>query len=227
MAESRPTHYQVVVTVDDGETTRVPGRFTAAEWMDMCDFASYAAELRRSVPPLKVELRVTTDESSGISFGASLPSEEHVSTLLHEMRPFVLEKEPTFVPKILNIVQRNVRNDVVDRFLDRLRCNFLGRENPSWIVTSGGVRVNSEAVLRKRLYGFEYHRDREKRAEIHELKGLLPDDWLRANFIDMMLDRAKVVDVLGKFVGLLTKERHVTVRSRRTSRDEESEPNQA
>lgn len=92
-----------------GAKATIAGEFPDAEWTILTQFLSYSMELGatgiiRERRTISYTFNWNRDEGS--SHEASLPTDDQISAFLHRLRPFVLENEPTFVPRIINILAR-------------------------------------------------------------------------------------------------------------------------
>jgi hypothetical protein len=139
----------------------------------------------------------------------TLPPKAEIQALLHVMRPFVLQSEPTAFNKIVNMLKRRIPDDRVRASFDRQKAIFSGEEFQQQMkmtaFTGPGTQavLNSEATFQLWLNAYEYHRDEDKKAAMEELHALLPFEWLRAMFVSMMMDRALAVLNIANFIRFL------------------------
>lgn len=146
---------------------------------------------------LHVQLKIKWNKS-GVAFDGTLPSNDVVATLLHRVRPFVLQEEPTSFCRVRSILAKHMAHPDLRRVLDVQRDLFSGKDfqDQIRIVTNApGLTdvLNSESTFQKWLNAFEYHHDPQKRAEVEELCGILTFDAARAIFVSMLFDKLKAV----------------------------------
>src|SRR5262245_6501524 len=84
--------------------------FDDAEWNQLTRFAEFAAEVAET-PVLHhgrgVSLSMNVDFAKGEqSWAVTMPGKVEIQALLHVMRPFVLQDEPTAFNKIVKILAR-------------------------------------------------------------------------------------------------------------------------
>jgi hypothetical protein len=146
---------------------------------------------------------------SPVSFESSLPDADTLSILLHRLRPFVLDDEPFSFTTVCSVVGKNLNDPGVRSLLRELRRLYDGRRMQSmYQVSFDDVVLNSERVLKDWLNSHEYHRDPDKREAIDALFAHLPNDFLRAMFVSMLVDKVKAIRNLASLVHtLLTKGR--------------------
>jgi hypothetical protein len=121
------------------------------------------------------------------------------------MRPFVLEREKTFFLRVRNILAQRLHHPAFRAYLDRQKEIFDGRRCQAMRLVVQGRLINSTQTLDLWLNGYEYHRDDEKRAVFESLHhdDLLPVEYSRALFMQIMLDRARAVVDIGNAIHTL------------------------
>jgi len=182
------------VGVEASET--FSGSFSDAEWDTMLRFVAYADELKvilRSAG-FSINFDLEYTKEAGVRFSSMLPSRERVASLLHHLRPFVLDKESTFFPRVCGLLRRVVPLPLFREMLESILGLFFDRDFQLQLILSVNEQVvNSDEGVRLWLNGFEYHRDAEKRARLEALGGVLPLSGQRAVYVSMMVDKANAV----------------------------------
>lgn len=197
-----------LISADGKAIKTILGEFEDGEWDDLQRFMNYAddlskIELFKKGGPGQLTLRYERDK--GFSYSTTLPPDDQILSLMHRLRPFVLQKESTNFYKVCKHLKRRLEHNEVRDFLDALRKYFSGqRMQQSLIIQSKNITINSESTLRKWLNAHEYHKDSDKQKELEDLHQILPLEASRAIFIMMLFDMAKSVLVLGSFIGVLT-----------------------
>src|SRR5581483_11733329 len=199
-----PQPFRVEITSKrTGETQVQSGTFSTADWDLLLRFLDYAEEVLAwaSAGSTRVNYGQRWTPESGLEHRWEVPTADRVGSLLHRLRPFVLNDEETNFLRTCNVLCRNVTLPNFRTAIDMLRRRFLDKDFRSQVVMSAnGTILNSEDVLRLWLNGFEYHRDRAKQDELKALACIVPLEAQRAIFLSMMLDKAKAVIDLARIV---------------------------
>jgi hypothetical protein len=190
---------------EDVETVR--GSFEPDEWHLLSRFG---AEVDRLVTTewfktgAKVHLSVSGTRDGFTGVEVDMPPDDTTAAFLHRVRPFVLQQEEFYLPKVAKVLKHRLRHPAFATLIEGQLDLFLGREFQRQVkITSNGVVMNSEDIVRKWCNAFEYHRDRDKQVELEELHRIMPLRAGRALFLSMMIDKAKAVQALASVVALL------------------------
>src|SRR5262245_26311625 len=92
---------------EGGPVEEVQATFPDEDWALLIEFLHYADQLfslRAAEFRLSVKLHWAKD--TGISVSGEMPHDDDIATLLHRMRPFVLQKESTYLTKVCNVLSR-------------------------------------------------------------------------------------------------------------------------
>jgi hypothetical protein len=191
----------------DGTHKECSGLFNDNEWQSLEEYLA-SVERLSSLDLVRegttVKYSVTFHKGGALSYSTELPPEVDVSALLHRLRPFVLHKEPTNFNTICSCLRRSITArefcDII-KYLQRL---YDGRKMQSAVlVTADGVKINSDKTLDEWLNAYEYHRDRDKRADFESLHEIFPLEASRAIFISMLLDRVEAIVALGDIISVV------------------------
>lgn len=142
------------------------------------------------------------------------PSDAAVRELLHLLRPFVLQNERTFFPKVTGRLWRYFAHDYIrtilaqhrDGFNDGYDRAYFELSVSSTIEGATGQNGNDNFVINDAeafslwLNAFEYHRDERKRKQLIEKLGAEPDDLTLAQFRRMIADKARAVLHVASFL---------------------------
>jgi len=178
------------------------GEFSDAEWELLVRFADYADELRSTrvvSQGARVSYSVKWSQEDGESQTATLPPPDDLSAFLHRLRPFILDGEPTFAPKICKVLKRRITLPGFRERFDILNQLFFGK-GEKLSISLGEVNVNTEQTLKKWLNAFEYHRDLDKQEDLVPLTKAFPDDSLKAILAIELMGKATVIIRLAQLV---------------------------
>jgi hypothetical protein len=179
--------------------------FAEDEWPLLSRFLEFAIELSqtrvRTIGGM-LQFKLTGRAEGPGEVEGTLPHPDDMAAFLHRMRPFVLQSEPTYVPRVCNIIARRIDEPRIRHRLDYQKKLFQGERMRSMVqISSNDVLLNSEETLQKWLNAFEYHRDEDKRQELDTLHWLWPTDISRALFLALLLDKADAVDYVRWLIG--------------------------
>ncbi len=191
----------------DGTRKECSGSLNGDEWQSLEEFLA-SVELLSSLDLVRdgttIRTSITFHKAGGLSYSTQVPPEVDVSALLHRLRPFVLQGEATYFDTICNSLCKSITTAEFRALIGYLRDLYGGRKMQSTVlVTADGVAVNSEKTLRKWLNAYEYHRDRDKRAELESLDEIFPLKTSRAIFISMLLDKVCAIVALGDIISVV------------------------
>lgn len=198
-----PHRWTFTITSAKGSSSRRgSAEFTDEEWNIFNRYEEYVRELvgiqlLREGGPGKLKLHCHRDE--GLSVQSELPPDDQVTALLHKLRPFVLQNEPTDFNKVRNILSRRIEDETIRGFLKDQKDVFHGMAMGSLgKISVNDVVINSDETLLKWLNAFEYHRDGDKRAEIKALHEHFPFHASRAIFFLMLYEKVRAIcNVMG------------------------------
>lgn len=184
--------------------------FEDEEWDALLRFVEYvkelqAIELMREGGPGKLNIRWT--EETGFSYSAELPAEDKILALLHRLRPFVLNDEQTNFHRVCNHIARRIEDENLRHFIKSIRAIYSGKRMQSMIIIkSNETLINSEETLMKWLNAHEYHKDRNKQAELESLHQILPLETSRAIFLMMLYDKARAIFIIANMINVMAGE---------------------
>ena len=154
--------------------------------------------------PLKLNISWTRED--GFKSPPPLPPENHIREFLHVLRPFVLESENTYLPKVCGILARAINEPLFQKNLKQVQRSFNGKHSQAYFtLSSDDVILNSESTLRMWLNAFEYHRDQEKREKLESLHRSMPIDISKGLFIDLLRYKVEAIWWISAFLEGLQK----------------------
>jgi len=154
-----------------------------------------------------VNLNFKWDKNLGITWSVKMPPEEDIFVFLHKMRPFILQNEPYSFLNVRKLLERKFKNSIPP-ILPFLLDLFSGKSMQRQVVMiSNDQIINSEKMLFTWLNAHEYHRDKEKQEFLEELHKILPLEWSRGVFVNLLIDKAKAIFQLAEFIKLIIGDR--------------------
>ena len=195
---------------NSGDTSELIIEFTEKEWGQLQSYLNAVIELHatRFVNNSSgVNLNFKWDKDVGITWSVRMPPEDDLLAFLHRMRPLILEKEPYNFQKIRKMIERKLQKSIPP-ILSYLLDLFSGKSMQRQVVMiSNDHIINSEKMLFTWLNAHEYHRDHDKQKFLEELHKIMPIEWSRGVFVNLLIDKAKAIFQLADFVKLILGER--------------------
>lgn len=178
----------------------IPLRFEIPDdaWAQLCEFVTHAETVRQSRflnNGIRINFKLTfRADTMEVGFSGNLPPDDDVGILLHRMRPFVLNKEATYLPKICNILSRYIEHDGFRAAIKQLLAEFKGKAFQQQVkIEAEGRILNSDDMLTHWLNAYEFHHFDDAKSAFSVFSTILPENWQRALFISMMLDKARAM----------------------------------
>jgi hypothetical protein len=190
-----------------GKPEQLSGSIPDDEWNLLTRFLAYSyrlAECRMAESQAQLKFGVKAEIGQPTTFEVVLPPEDDIAAFLHRMRPFVLEKEATYFPKVRNIVARYLTLPSVRQHLDLLKDRYAGKAL-GFTITFGSLSLTGGEAIDKWLNAFEYHQDEDKQTQLRAMYATFPEPAARALFLTAMLARASAVGKLGALIDAITK----------------------
>lgn len=152
----------------------------------------------------KIEpIRMGLNEHEGIVFSVKTPRRKDVAHALHELRPLVLQGEPTQFENVKKVTSRRIPHSGVRKYLKFLQRYYDLRPAetdpvPPQAGFAFGIEncsfdTSTEGDLRKYLNAFEYHRDDEKAAAIRQTVGEPNMEVLQQGILFALMQRVGVI----------------------------------
>jgi hypothetical protein len=203
-----PQLFTITVTTTTGEKHTQSGQFPDDEWDLLKRFLAYTFPLSETgivKYGRGVSYKVHWHHEQGETEEAVVPADDEVSAFLHRMRPFILQSEPSYLPRILNVLARRVTLPTARRILDVYRKRFLRQLDGDLRISTGEVELTSDETLTKWLNAFEYHRDEDKQKDLREITVAFTEPSSRAIFLISLYEKAKAVFETASLIRALEK----------------------
>lgn len=169
--EPRPVFIETTL-VANNNSRRESVLFTIPdeEWGDLIQFLHHVNDLRttRFVQEGRGgSIGLNWKKGEGLRVSGKQVEEEPVWAMLHKLRPFVLQNEKCFLPKILKALKLRLNHVAFRRHLDRLRDGFSLKLMKQRMPLRGPGRPPlSQQVVMDWLNSYQYHQDAEKRVAV-------------------------------------------------------------
>jgi hypothetical protein len=187
----------------------VRGEFSDSEWRILVAFASYAEDIQNTLlfqDRTKVYTAIAWDREAGFIDNSVLPERSEVAEFIHSIRPIFLHSEETNFLRVRGIVAKKTDHPYPRHVLHQLRQHYLADPiQTGWNLSLGELPLNSEEALNIWLYGYEYHRDPEKRAEIEKIHGGPPGNASKSIFLTLLIHKAEAAIVLAGLIRAMEK----------------------
>lgn len=185
----------------------IKGEFKDNEWAMLNHFVKYANDLA-NIELIQQggsgKLSINYSVEKGFAYSVDIPPDDKVIVLLHRLRPFILNDEPTNFNKICNCIGKALADDGFRKFIKSLKEYYMGQRMRDLIlITSNSVLINADETLQKWLNAHEYHKDIAKQKELELLHQILPLEASRAIFIMMLYDKVRAIRIVAQFIDVL------------------------
>jgi len=190
-----------------GEVHEHVAQFTEEEWRQLHEYLGHVADLSSTqfvANGRGVQLNFNWTQGTAPSWSVKAPPEDEVLAFLHRLRPLILQSEPASFLKVRALLNRRLRGAPIQMFMDWLLEVYEGKDMQKLIVMQSNDRImNSEEMLVTWLNAYEYHRDRDKQTTLEKHSHVMPFDWSRGVFLNLLIEKAKSVANLGVLVELV------------------------
>ncbi|MCY3668502.1 MAG: hypothetical protein OXH81_22775 [Gemmatimonadetes bacterium] len=196
--------YKVVMAIKStGEVVETSGHIPSEDWAQLLRFRDEVDELityLRRCDNLNVNYSLNWDSEGNLSAEVhDTVDDRDIVVILHRLRPFQLNDEPSCFYRMANVLKRHMGHDVLKPCFQYFRDLFSGKDFQSQMSLTlmsddqKDLIVNCEKTLMDWINAYEYHRDDEKRRLIEDLDTTLPEEFSRSMFKSMLLDKVKAV----------------------------------
>lgn len=167
-------------------------------------FHTYASELREAVwvrDGLDAEYSLDA-RADGVPVVTvpNRPTDTAVRELLMLLRPFLLNDEATYFPKVTARLREYLTHPYLRAHLDRHRKGFAdGYGRAFFTLSVNDVAINDQRTFDWWLNAFHYHRDPQKRAKLLAVVRDDVDELTLAVFRSMIADKALAILTIDDF----------------------------
>lgn len=183
----------------------VDGQFTDDEWESLLAFRAESERLRRAewiASGMSAPIHIEWSQGSPLTHSTpNRPSDAQVKEVLHGLRPFILQKDPHFFPRTLNILTGAIRHPWMRAQKRTALDRFVGADvRQLFQLTAGDLELTAPRAIDLWLNAFEYHRDPVKHAEFVKERGGEPNDLDLAVFRSMLVGKVDAIMGLANFI---------------------------
>lgn len=214
----KPLPYRIRITnTQTGQKEVLSGCIPADDWQRMDAFRTEAVNLKGADwnrAGLDTRYEVRPEAGRTVIAWPGRPSDSQVADLLHRLRPFVLQSEELYFPKVTGRMWRYFTHPAIRDELELHRSGFEDGYGRAYYQVSiaptledalshGGLILNDAHTFHLWVNAFEYHRDTAKREELLSALGGQLDDLTRTTFIHMAADKARAILHVARFLDQL------------------------
>ncbi|MBU0995375.1 MAG: hypothetical protein KJ737_23000 [Proteobacteria bacterium] len=192
---------------EDSNKYPVSGSFEDQEWESLLNFIDYTKSLQ-NIQLIKQggpgKFNLTYNEIDGMTYTVELPPEDQILALLHRLRPFILKDESTNFYRVCKHLSRRFENQSFRDFIKTIRDRYSGKRMQNFLlISSNDAVINSEETLIMWLNAHEYHKDRNKQAELDHLHQVLPLEASRAFFVMMLYEKVRAISIVANLINVM------------------------
>jgi hypothetical protein len=186
------------------EFENVEVTFTAAELARLKQFVACSTDLlRTSIVQRGFPTSIVVNFAEGqLATEWSRPTDDEMAAYLHRYRPFGLQRESTYFYKIVNLLSKNVENDLFRSSLHRLGDMFSGKhmQENKIKIESNDVVLNSDDFFMDWLNAYEYHRAPDAIQRVDALHTIIPLGFTEAFMMTLMSEKTGAISRVAHYV---------------------------
>jgi len=130
-----------------------------------------------------------------------LPRDKDIASVLHSARLLILPRERTYLPKIKNIILKNIQDKSLEFFLKTLVKNFKILNTLSNInLKFEDIDLIDESIFFEWLNAYEFHGELTKQEKLRIIIDKLGKDYFKSLMIGILITK---VDAIFGFATLL------------------------
>lgn len=199
--------FELTIRIDGRTATVIRGEFADTEramlqqFLEQYDQLALSRPLREGFP---CHISVSCAKERNIKVEATLPDNDTMGILLHRLRPFILQSEPSSFVKVCSVIGKCIGEPSLRTLLQEQRELYDGRQSRRLMkIASNDKILNSEKVLYDWLNSHEYHRDPDKREAVDKLLGYIPGDLMQGIFVSMLVDKVRAIHNIAALVAVI------------------------
>lgn len=167
-----------------------------------CDEVECMQEVVKCFGFHKITTKLSIDSWAGMSATSNVLPAHSRSALLHALRPFLLQNEPISFDRTQSLFAQVFKHGWINRAMLWQRDHYRGIHIQSKVQIVSRQKGNfiSEKVFNDWLYGYEYHRDLDKRKKIEAWKKQMPDGFAEGVLEGMLFSRVEAIVFLSRII---------------------------
>ena len=130
-----------------GETIRIKGEIPGEAWTTLLRFRDESNKLRedlRECDNLNVSFSLQWDREHGLrAVVKNSINSRDLAVILHNLRPFILNDEPTAFNRTVNLLQRFISHEWMRRYFQSLKDLFSSKDFQNHTIISVGQASNN------------------------------------------------------------------------------------
>jgi len=191
-----PRIFDFFLSEAGGPKAAVHIEFPDDAWAQLMEFVRLSTILLESKvirEGLKHNVTLRWHHKTGMICEGEMLADDDLGLLLHRLRPFILQKESTYLPKMLKLLARYIENDGIRTHIREWLDEFTGKGFQEQLTIAGSQVLNSDAMVNNWLNGFEFHHADDAQAAFEEFRNVFPEAWQRGIIISMLVDKVRSV----------------------------------
>ena len=181
---------RVNVTISD--------KLDAEEWKSIKAFCKRAAQLANT-KLLKsgesgIQGKIRYEENKGLWFEGVLPTEEQIAEFLMAFRFFYLQKERTYLPKILKILGKHTSQEELRQALKIYR-QLWDQElfGNAMQLTLNNKKITASDILDLWFNAHYFHSDEDKSKELEKLTMFFSNNFSKVMLLDTIYEKTRII----------------------------------
>jgi hypothetical protein len=198
-----------------GLNESIPLIFSEDEYNRLSDFHEKVIRLfdlelfRREIP---CNMQISWSKDGEGRFQYERPKDDDVCSLLHRLRPFILQGESAYFYNISNLLSKNMQSSQVRSVIKEANDIWSGVALSSMMQVTMSMLENGATIEQKILSdefldiwlnAYEYHTDSEKKKYMDALHKYFPAEVTKVLLVSLLIEKVKAISRLNEFVGLI------------------------
>lgn len=140
-----------------------------------------------------------------------LPEGRHIESFLMQLRPFILQKEPTFLPSVTGLIVKSTTGKSIRRVAGNLNELFSGKSRREHVL---GVRLLnkgereiqliSNRTLTEWMNVFYFHKDAGRQDRFRKSLTVMSYEHAVFHMLSVLSDKTNAIQALGELIALIT-----------------------
>lgn len=143
----------------------------------------------------EIKLELNYNHITGLSSETKLPPEEQIAEFIMAFRFFYLQKEKSFLPRVLNILGKHSTNPETRNCLKVYRKRWQDplEKDVFKFRKNNGKDVTPSLLLDWWLNAYYFHTDKDKRKELKKLADDISENAAKCLLLDVIYEETKII----------------------------------